>query len=46
MTMNKEVSFDDFQIVPIPSSVKRLKISDEEYFSKKYENYVSNSRLK
>ena len=46
MIMNKEVSFDDFQIVPIPSSVKRLKISDEEYFSEKYENYVSNSRLK
>lgn len=44
--MNKEVNFSNFQIVPIPSSVKRLKISDEEYFSSKYSNYVSNSRLK
>ena len=46
MTMNKEVKFDDFQIIPIPSSAKRLKISDETYFSSQYSNYVSNSRLR
>ena len=45
MTMNKEVKFDDFQIIPIPSSAKRLKISDETYFTSQYSNYVSNSRL-
>lgn len=44
--MNKEVKFDDFQIIPIPSSAKRLKISDETYFSSQYSNYVSNSRLR
>lgn len=40
------VSLKDIKISPIENSVKRLNISDEEYFSKKYRNYISNSRLK
>lgn len=42
----KQILLSDFTIKPIISSAKRLNISDAEYFSKKYENYVSNSRLK
>ena len=42
--MNK-IQLSDFQIIPIVSSVKRLKISDDVYF-KKYADCVSNSRLK
>lgn len=42
----EEVYFKDFTIIPILSSLKRVDMSDEEYFSKKYRDYVSNSRLK
>ncbi len=43
--MKKQIKFSDFKIIPILSSAKRLKISDEEYFSNKYSDYISNSRL-
>lgn len=43
--MTKQIKFKDFTIIPIVDSAKRLKISDEEYFSKKYSNYISNSKL-
>lgn len=42
----KTVKFKDFKIIPILDSLKRVDMSDEEYFSKKYSDYVSNSRLK
>lgn len=42
----EKINFKDFTIVPILSSLKRVDMSDEEYFSKTYRNYVSNSRLK
>lgn len=42
----EQVNLKDFKIIPILDSLKQAKISDEEYFSKKYSNYVSNSRLK
>lgn len=29
----------------IPSSIKAIRMSDEEYFSDKYKNYISNSKL-
>lgn len=40
------VKFSDFKIVPLLDSIKRADISDEVYFSDKYRNYISNSRLK
>ncbi len=42
----KQVNFKDFKVIPILSSIKRIDMSDEEYFSKTYKDYVSNSRLK
>ena len=42
----KEINFKDFKVIPILDSIKRVDMSDEEYFSKTYRNYVSNSRLK
>lgn len=42
----EQIKLSDFKIIPITDSAERLKISDEEYFSKKYSNYISNSRLK
>lgn len=41
-----EVKFSDFKIIPVLDSIKRADISDEEYFSKKYRSYISNSRLR
>lgn len=41
-----EVHLADVKLTPLLHSVKRLKISDEEYFSEKYKDYISNSRLK
>lgn len=41
-----EVRLSDIQIAPIMESVFREKISDEVYFSDKYREYISNSRLK
>ena len=41
-----KVKFSDFKIVPVMDSIKRLDIDDDVYFSNKYRNYISNSRLK
>lgn len=41
----KKIKLSEFKIIPITASVKRLKISDDEYFSNKYSNYISNSKL-
>ena len=41
-----EINLKEVKIYPLKDTVKRLKISDEEYFSKKYSGYISNSRLK
>jgi len=41
-----QVNLKDITIVPILDSVKRMDMSDAEYFSKHYSTYVSNSRLK
>lgn len=41
----KKVKLSDFNIYPLTNTAKRLKISDEEYFSDKYADYISNSRL-
>ena len=41
----KRIKLSDFSIIPIVSSARRLKISDEIYFSHKYSDYISNSKL-
>lgn len=41
-----QLKLSDFKIIPDMSSIKRIDMSDEEYFSKKYSDYISNSRLK
>lgn len=33
------------KITPLIDTLRLQKIEDEEYFSKKYSNYISNSRL-
>jgi len=40
------LDLNTFQIIPIADSARRLKISDAEYFSPTYGEYISNSRLK
>lgn len=40
------LNLNEFKIIPIAESAKRLKISDDEYFSPAYGQYISNSRLK
>lgn len=40
-----KISHNDIKITPIMDSLKLQKIDDEVYFSKKYSNYISNSRL-
>jgi hypothetical protein len=42
----EKVRFRDFRITPDINSVCKKDISDEEYFSSKYKQYISNSRLK
>jgi len=42
----KTVKLSDFQIIPLTASVHREDISDEEYFSSKYSDCLSNSRIK
>lgn len=44
--MNKDIKFSDFKIIPIVNSVIKRDIDDEAYFSNKYSQYISNSRLK
>lgn len=41
----ESIKFSDFKIIPITSSVRRVDMSDEIYFSSTYKDYVSNSRL-
>lgn len=41
-----EVSLNEIRIYPILESIRREKISDEVYFSDKYRDFISNSRLK
>lgn len=41
-----DVRLADVKLTPLLHTVQRLKISDEEYFSSKYREYISNSRLK
>ena len=40
------MTYSDITITPLLDTVKILDISDEEYFSSKYKDYISNSRLK
>lgn len=40
------VNLNDIRLYPDLESIKREKISDQEYFSSKYSDYISNSRLK
>lgn len=40
------INLSDIKLSPNLESIRREKISDQEYFSKKYSNYISNSRLK
>lgn len=41
----KQIKFEDFEIIPILESATKELISDEIYFSSRYKNYISNSRL-
>lgn len=40
------INLNEIKLIPDLESVQRKKISDEEYFSKEYVDYISNSRLK
>ena len=40
------VNLSDIKLSPELESVRREKISDQEYFSQEYSDYISNSRLK
>lgn len=42
----KTVNLFDFNVIPLYDTIKHAKISDEEYFSNKYKQCISNSRLK
>ena len=42
----KEINLKDIIIIPILNTLKRVEMSDDEYFSDTYKEYVSNSRLK
>lgn len=39
------MNLNDIKITPLLDTLQLLKINDEEYFSKKYSGYISNSRL-
>lgn len=41
-----DVKLSDFKLIPLLDSIKRVDMDDETYFSPKYKNYISNSRLK
>jgi len=43
--MNIPMKMSNVTIEIIPDSIELIKISDEEYFSDKYKDYISNSRL-
>lgn len=40
------INLNDIKLSPNLESIQREKISDQEYFSNKYSDYISNSRLK
>ena len=40
------INLNDIKLSTVLESVYRSKISDAEYFSSSYSNYISNSRLK
>lgn len=42
----QKIELFDFKVIPLYDTVWNAKISDEEYFSNKYTNYISNSKLK
>lgn len=44
MTIDKDI-INSIKIKPLLDTLKLENISDQEYFSKKYSNYISNSRL-
>lgn len=39
------IRFADFDIIPVLSSARRARITDNVYFGPKYTDYISNSRL-
>lgn len=39
------MNLDDIKITPLIDTLRLQKISDEVYFSERYSNYISNSRL-
>lgn len=41
-----DVRLSDFKIIPLFDSIQRIDMDDETYFSSKYKDYISNSRLK
>ena len=41
-----KTKFSDFKIVPDLNSIRRVDMDDDVYFSNKYSDYISNSRLK
>lgn len=44
MTIERE-SLEDIKLIPLLDTLRLQKIEDSEYFSVKYNNYISNSRL-
>lgn len=44
MNIEKEL-LDDIKLIPLMDTLRLQKIDDSEYFSVKYNNYISNSRL-
>lgn len=45
MTFNLNSNFQKIKLTPIYDSIKLIEMSDEEYFSSKWSDYISNSRL-
>lgn len=43
--MNR-IKFSEFEITPLRETAKKLNLTDEEYFSSAYKDYISNSKLK
>lgn len=44
MTIGKEL-LDDIQLIPLMDTLRLQKIDDSEYFSERYNGFISNSRL-
>jgi len=41
----QKIKFSDFTITALKDTVRKLNLSDEEYFSSEYKKYISNSKL-